>query len=153
SQRKTDAAVRAARRAADIHRAQHYTRTDFGLGQDIWWLLSRALDAGGRADDAWQALRQAHALMLESMRNVHDDGLRRSYLSKVATNRDIVRAWLRESRRRGLSEAQRLAHLAIASDPGEPFKRLVDTGTRLNELRSDAALHEFLIDEVTELSG
>ena len=54
---------------------------------------------------------------------------------------------------RGLSEARRLAHLAIASDLGEPFKRLVDTGTRLNELRSAAALHDFLIDEVTELSG
>ena len=103
--------------------------------------------------EAWAALQRAHALMLESVRNVHDDGLRRSYLSKVATNRDIVRAWLHEARARGLSDARRLAHLAIASDPGEPFKRLVDTGTRLNELRSDAALHEFLIDEITELSG
>jgi hypothetical protein len=37
--------------------------------------------------------------------------------------------------------------------PREPFKRLVDTGTRLNELRSEAALHGFLIDEITELSG
>ncbi|HET7527713.1 MAG TPA: GAF domain-containing protein, partial [Burkholderiaceae bacterium] len=72
---------------------------------------------------------------------------------KVASNRDIVRAWLHEARARGLSDARRLAHLTIASDPGEPFKRLIDTGTRLNELRSDAALYEFLIDEVTELSG
>jgi signal transduction histidine kinase/CheY-like chemotaxis protein len=79
--------------------------------------------------------------------------LRRSYLGKVATNRDIVRAWLRESRARGLSDTRRLAHLANTGDLGEPFKRLVDTGTRLNELRSDAALHEFLIDEITELSG
>ena len=35
----------------------------------------------------------------------------------------------------------------------EPFERLVDTGLRLNELRSAAELHEFLIDEATELSG
>ncbi len=35
----------------------------------------------------------------------------------------------------------------------EPFERLVDTGLRLNELRSVAELHEFLIDEATELSG
>ena len=147
------AAVRAARRAADIHRRQNYARTTHGHRQDIWWWLSRALAADGRAEEAWAALQRAHALMLESVRNVHDDGLRRSYLSKVATNRDIVRAWLHEARARGLSDARRLAHLAIASDPGEPFKRLVDTGTRLNELRSDAALHEFLIDEITELSG
>ena len=35
----------------------------------------------------------------------------------------------------------------------EPFERLVDTGLRLNELRSAKRLHEFLIDEATELSG
>jgi len=147
------AAVRAARRAAEIHRRQNYALTTHGHRQDIWWWLSRALAADGRAEQAWTALQRAHALMLESVRNVHDDGLRRSYLSKVTTNRDIVRAWLHEARARGLSDARRLAHLAIASDPGEPFKRLIDTGTRLNELRSDAALHEFLIDEITELSG
>ena len=36
---------------------------------------------------------------------------------------------------------------------GEPFERLVDTGLRLNEIKSEAELHEFLVDEVTELSG
>jgi len=147
------AAVRAGRRAADIHRQQNYALTTHGHRQDIWWWLSCALAADGRAGQAWAALQRAHALMLESMRHVHDDGLRRSYLSKVATNRAIVRAWLHEARARRLSNARRLAHLAIASDPGEPFKRLVDTGTRLNELRSDAALREFLIDEITELTG
>src|SRR5208283_3326202 len=35
----------------------------------------------------------------------------------------------------------------------EPFERLVDTGLRLNELRSASELQEFLIDEATELSG
>jgi len=34
-----------------------------------------------------------------------------------------------------------------------PFKRLVDSGLRLNALRSSAELHDFLIDEVSELSG
>jgi len=153
AQGQVPAALAAARRAADIHRTQGYSRTNFGHGQDIWWWLSRALVADGRANEAWKALRRAHALMLDGMRNVHDDGLRRSYLGKVESNRHIVHAWLHQSRVRGLSEARRLAHLTIASDLGEPFKRLVDTGTRLNELRSAAALHEFLIDEVTELSG
>ena len=35
----------------------------------------------------------------------------------------------------------------------EPFERLVDSGLRLNELRSDRELHDFLIDKATELSG
>ena len=29
----------------------------------------------------------------------------------------------------------------------------MDSGLRLNQLRSEAALHDFLVDEVTELSG
>ncbi|HYN62120.1 MAG TPA: GAF domain-containing protein, partial [Rubrivivax sp.] len=44
-------------------------------------------------------------------------------------------------------------HLRLPSSLADPFKRLVDSGLRLNQLRSEAALHDFLIDEVTELSG
>ena len=45
------------------------------------------------------------------------------------------------------------AHLAGRANPVEPFERLVDTGLRLNELRDEAQLREFIVDEVTELSG
>ena len=62
-------------------------------------------------------------------------------------------AWLAEAARRGLPDAQRLEHLRLPSSLADPFKRLVDSGLRLNQLRSEAALHDFLIDEVTELSG
>jgi signal transduction histidine kinase/DNA-binding response OmpR family regulator len=153
AQGQVSAALRAARRATDIHRAQRYTRPDFGHAQDLWWCLSRACAASGRAADAWRALQRAHALMLESVRNVHDDGLRRSYLAKVAGNREVVRAWLREAPLHRVRDAQRFAHLSAASDVGEPFKRLVDTGMRLNELRSESAVRSFLIDEITELTG
>ena len=153
AQGQVSAALHAARRATDIHRAQRYTRPDFGHAQDLWWCLSRALAADGRGADAWRALQRAHALMVESVRNVHDDGLRRSYLAKVPVNREIVRAWLREAPLHRVGDAQRLAHLSAASDVGEPFKRLVDTGTRLNELRSESAVRSFLIDEITELTG
>jgi len=146
-------ALRASSRAARLYRAQHFARADFGRSQDIWWWHSRALAANRRRADAWVALQQAHALLLDAVRNVHDEGLRRSFLGKVEVNRDIVRAWLGESARRKLPQVQRLAHLANESNVGEPFKRLVDTGMRLNELRSAAVLNEFLIDEVTELSG
>jgi signal transduction histidine kinase/DNA-binding response OmpR family regulator/tetratricopeptide (TPR) repeat protein len=146
-------ALRASRRATRQHQAQGFARAQYGQSQDIWWAHTRALTANGLSDDAWTALQRAHGILLDAVRNVHDEGLRRGYLNKVQTNREIVRAWLRESAQRDLPEARRLAHLAIDSNLGEPFKRLVDTGMRLNELRGADALHEFLIDEITELNG
>ena len=146
-------ALHASQRATRQHQAQGFARAQYGQSQDIWWAHTRALMANGRSDEAWAALQRAHGMVLGAVRNVHDEGLRRSYLNKVETNREIVRAWLREAAQRGLPDTQRLAHLAIDSDLGEPFKRLVDTGMRLNELRGAHALHEFLIDEITELSG
>jgi hypothetical protein len=52
-----------------------------------------------------------------------------------------------------LPAKRRAAHLAGKADLRAPFERLVDTGVRLNELRSAEELQEFLVDEVTELSG
>ena len=49
---------------------------------------------------------------------------------------------------------QRLpAHLAVESDVREPFQRLADTGLRLNAQRTSEALHAFVVEEATELSG
>ena len=146
-------ALQASRRATRQHEELGFARAQYGQSQDIWWAHTRALAANQRHDEAWSALKRAYGMVLEAVRNVHDAGLRRSYLNKVQTNRDIVRAWLRESARRGLPDTQRLAHLAFDSNLGEPFKRLVDTGMRMNELRGAQQLHEFLIDEVTELTG
>ena len=91
--------------------------------------------------------------MLVAVRNLRDEGLRRSYLNKLKVNRALVPAWLAAAARRGVPAAQRLEHLRLPSSLADPFKRLVDSGLRLNQLRSEAALHDFLIDEVTELSG
>jgi signal transduction histidine kinase/CheY-like chemotaxis protein/putative methionine-R-sulfoxide reductase with GAF domain/tetratricopeptide (TPR) repeat protein len=147
------AALRASQEATDIHRAQRFARADWGLGPGIWWKHSRALAANGHAAAAWRALRRAHALLIESVRNVRDAGLRRCYLGKVEVNRAILDAWLREAAQHGVSEDERLAHLRLASDPSEPFRRLVATGVRLNELRERDALNELLIEEITELTG
>ncbi len=38
-------------------------------------------------------------------------------------------------------------------DLTDPFKRLVASGLRLNQLRSEPALHDALVDEAAELSG
>ena len=147
------AALRTTRRAARLLDARDTTHAQGGHSREAWWWHARALAANGRSEEAWRALQSAHDQLLAVVRNLADEGLRRSYLNKVAVNRDIVRAWLQESAARALAPAQRLAHLGLPSNLGEPFKRLVDTGTRLNGLRSTAALHDFLIDELTELSG
>ena len=147
------AALRATRRGIACLRERGFARTGFGQSQDIWWWHHRALVALGDDDEAWAALQQAQALMLVSVRNVPDEGLRRSYLNKLQVNRQLVPTWLAEAARRGLPDAQRLEHLRLPSSLADPFKRLVDSGLRLNQLRSEAALHDFLVDEVTELSG
>ncbi len=151
--RQAAAALRATRRGIDLLRERGFARTGFGQSQDIWWWHSRALAALGRADEAWAALQQAHGLMLVAVRNLRDEGLRRSYLNKLQVNRELVPAWLAEAARRGVPVAQRLEHLRLPSSLADPFKRLVESGLRLNQLRSESELHDFLIDELTELSG
>ncbi|HSC22546.1 MAG TPA: GAF domain-containing protein [Casimicrobiaceae bacterium] len=146
-------AVRATTRSTKLHRGAGLGFTDTLNAYNHWWNHYRALTANGRPDEAWAALQQAYALLLDNVRSVRDEGLRRNCLNKVKINRELVEAWLRESAHRDLPEAERLAHLNLDSHVGEPFKRLVDSGMRLNELRTARELHDFLIDEVTELTG
>ena len=58
-----------------------------------------------------------------------------------------------ESRSRPMSMRARAADLAWDGRGATAIERLVDSGLRLNESRSESELHDFLIDEVTELSG
>jgi signal transduction histidine kinase/ActR/RegA family two-component response regulator/putative methionine-R-sulfoxide reductase with GAF domain/tetratricopeptide (TPR) repeat protein len=150
---ETAPALRATQRGIACLRERGFARTGFGQSQDIWWWHSRALAALGRDDEAWGALQRAHDLMMTAVRHVPDEGLRRSCLNKLQVNRALVPAWLAEAEQRGVPDAQRLAHLRLPSRLADPFRRLVDSGLRLNQLRSEAALHDFLVDEVTELSG
>ena len=95
----------------------------------------------------------AYDFMRKRIAGLGDEGLRRNYLNKIRWHREIITAWLADARKRRLSPARRSAHLQGEVSLREPFERLVDTGLRLNELRGSAELHEFLIDEATELSG
>ncbi|MEJ6002045.1 GAF domain-containing protein [Paucibacter soli] len=147
------AALRASSRGIALHRGQGLSKIDFVQRQHLWWHHSQALAALGRGEAAWAALRQAYVFLLDGVRELRDEGLRRSYLNKVPGNRELVRAWLAEARQRGLAEAEREGYLRLPSLPVEPFKRLVDSGLRLNELRSAAELQEFLINELTQLTG
>ncbi|HJU23815.1 MAG TPA: GAF domain-containing protein, partial [Casimicrobiaceae bacterium] len=146
-------ALRATTRSTKLHRSAGLGFTDSLYAYHHWLNHYRALVANQRADEAWPALQRAYALLLENVRSVRDEGLRRNCLNKVRLNRELVQSWLRESAQRGLQDAERLAHLNLESHVGEPFKRLVDTGMRLNELRTARELHHFLIDEMTELTG
>ncbi|HEX8012789.1 MAG TPA: GAF domain-containing protein [Casimicrobiaceae bacterium] len=147
------AAVAATRRATAMHRAHGLAALEGLEAAQVWWQHSQALQANRQTRDARDALEMAYQLMCRGSAGLSDEGLRRNYLNKIDTHREIVHAWIRDARRRRLSPEQRAAHLAGEANLREPFERLVDTGLRLNELRSAAELHEFLIDEATELSG
>ncbi|MGI9024887.1 MAG: hypothetical protein ACR2GP_04805 [Burkholderiaceae bacterium] len=149
----TAAALKDTAKASALHRAQSFAKPNNAVGQDIWWWHYRALIANDRLDEAGAALTQARALLLEGIANLHDEGLRRNYLNKVEVNRDIIAAWLNEGARRKLTQEERLPHLAIESNVREPFKRLADTGLRLNALHTVADIPAFLVEEATELSG
>ena len=146
-------ALSATRAAAKQHRAMRFPPLDSAKPPAIWWRFSQALQANGLAAEASKALEQSWRLLLRSMASLGDEGLRRNYLNKREDNREIVIAWLAHARERRLPKKQREAHLAGKANLRESFERLVDTGLRLNEIKSEAALAEFLVDEVTELTG
>jgi signal transduction histidine kinase/CheY-like chemotaxis protein len=147
------AALAATRRAAKMHRAMGFVPLDSINPAALWWGHCRALQANRMAAPAREALEQAWRLLLERIGGLSDEGLRRNYLNKREQNREIVLAWIQHARERKLPRKQREAHLAGKANLGASFERLVDTGLRLNEIKSETDLHEFLVDEVTELSG
>ena len=119
---------------------------------ELWWQHHQALQANGRTAAAQRALALAYRFLVEPISKLTDEGLRRNYLNKVDVHRKIVEATL-AGRRRSAGSRRPPAHLAVTSSLQEPFERLVDTGLRMNALRSRDELQEFLIDEATEISG
>jgi GAF domain-containing protein/CheY-like chemotaxis protein/tetratricopeptide (TPR) repeat protein len=151
--KKTRAALTATRRATELHQALDLAPLDGMSSTLLWWTHSRALKANKQVPKARWALERAYQFLLKGIASLSDEGLRRNYLNKINAHREIIAAWVKDARARRLSVERRVAHLAGEANLREPFERLVDTGLRLNELRSASELHEFLIDEATELSG
>ena len=147
-------ALAASKRAIALLRARERPEL-IGLASvvDVWWTHHLALRAGGDPAAADGALAQAYASMRVGVAKLSDEGLRRSGFNKVETHRLVIAARRAEARRRGLPAAEHLPHLQGQADLREPFERLVASGLRLNELRSEAELRDFLVDEATELSG
>ncbi len=146
-------ALASSRRATELHRAKGYAQIDGSDPPAMWWWHREALLANGKSVEARDALSRAYRFVLDFVSGLSDEGLRRNALNKRAEVRVIVRAWLAHAAQRKLSKAKREAHLAGAANLREPFERLVDTGLRLNELRSAEELQAFLVDEATELTG
>src|SRR5207244_2295772 len=119
----------------------------------LWLQISKARRAAGRERDADRALERAHALLSMQVARVGDAGLRRNTLNKSRRTRDLLVTWKAYAESHALPAARREAHLAGGANLNEPFERLVDTGLRLNEIRNEGELREFIVDEVTELLG
>ena len=130
-----DAAALAAseRAATDPSRAR--SRRIQGISvTDLWWQHRQALRANGKAAAARRALATAYRFVVERVSKLTDEGLRRNFLNK------IPRSIARSSRRRSRSASAPTSAVPRTSRASrrcsEPFERLVDTGLRMNELRS-----------------
>src|SRR6185369_8215402 len=97
---------------------------------------------------------------------ISDAGLRRNSLNKILFNRELLAAWAnmaaerstakRPGRKAAAKKSTRVSartQKAQAANLQEQFKRLLDIGTRLNELGDAEALPSFIIDELVELTG
>jgi signal transduction histidine kinase/DNA-binding response OmpR family regulator/putative methionine-R-sulfoxide reductase with GAF domain/tetratricopeptide (TPR) repeat protein len=146
---RADAAVEAAGRATRLL----VDRSGLQTAAHVGWTQHRALQAAGHRDEAVAAMEQAYRWLVQAIASMGDEGLRRSHLHAPDSHAALLRAWVGHARRRRLAKQRYTAHLAGPAHLAEPMARLVDTGLRLNALGSEAALHEFLVEEVSELLG
>jgi signal transduction histidine kinase/ActR/RegA family two-component response regulator/tetratricopeptide (TPR) repeat protein len=150
-------ALAASSRAAQLHRDKGLVALDGMEPIALWWRHSQALRAGGMEHDAFDALQLAYRFLCQRIAGLSDEGLRRNFLNKRREHREIVLAWLQATRARPASRTasrtEPVPHLGGVASLREPFERLVESGVRLNELRRDEDVHEFLVEEAAELSG
>jgi GAF domain-containing protein/DNA-binding response OmpR family regulator/tetratricopeptide (TPR) repeat protein len=146
-------ALKSTNAATEMHRLQSFSKPESYTSQEIWWRHTQALTANGELEAARDALEKAHDFLLEGIATLNDEGLRRNYLNKVSFNQEILQEWINDGAKRKLPKERIFAHLAIESNLREPFKRLADTGLRLNALHTLAEIQTFLVEEATELIG
>jgi GAF domain-containing protein/CheY-like chemotaxis protein/tetratricopeptide (TPR) repeat protein len=150
------AALKATSRATDLHRPQSSFAKPEGISpQEIWWRHTQALLANQKTKEAGEALKLAYDFLLDSIKNIRDEGLRRNVLNKVESNRELLQYWAAGQKKSGAGRGKtpQMPHLAFESNIREPFKRLTDTSLRLNTLHTISAIQDFLVEEATELIG
>ncbi len=105
-------ALDATTRATKLHRAHGLAEMEAMDARLLWWQHSQALAANGKAAAARQALAMAYRFLVGPIAGLSDEGLRRNYLNKIDTHREIVAAWLQAAGKRG--GAAKRAHPAPA---------------------------------------
>ena len=147
-------ALAASTSATRLHRAHGYAwPAGMQTPPQLWLTHSKALRANGRERAADAALDRAYGFLSDLLGHMSDEGLRRSCLCHPPSNRELIAAWFELSERRGQAKGSAPHLRKRAASLRKPFERLVDTGLRMNELRSTAELKDFLIEETTELTG
>jgi PAS domain S-box-containing protein len=127
--------------------------------QELWWWRYQALkkrseiDKQPPTDEVWQALDRSQEFMLDGIKNLSDEGLRRNYLNKVPVNRDIVVEWSKRSEERNLGPSPLQDRDGSAVNLQEPFRRLVEIGSRLTAHRDPELLPGYILNQFVELSG
>lgn len=126
-----------------------------GMDSDAYvvWQYACALRANGRLRAGERAAELAYRTLVESIAALSDEGLRRSVLHAPTSHAELVASWVDTARRRRLPRARWAAHLQGRVELGESVERLVELGTRMNALPDEPALHQFLVEELTELLG
>jgi signal transduction histidine kinase/CheY-like chemotaxis protein/putative methionine-R-sulfoxide reductase with GAF domain len=150
----TAAALRHSRLAVQLQQAMKGRAAGGGESHaHVWWQHVLALRANGRHAEAADASAHAYGLLVASVSHLGDEGLRRSALHAPMSHADLVEGWITHARTAGLPRARYTAHLTVPASLADSVERMVDTGLRLNEQRSGAALQALLIEEVAELLG
>ncbi|MBN1890476.1 MAG: GAF domain-containing protein [Thermoflexales bacterium] len=134
--------------------------------QDVWWMRYQVLkfapgDGDTRDEESWACLQRARDSMLASISTLSDDGLRRSCLNKVKTNASITVEWARLMAARQRSEGHPLLDSLVlpplqrdaATAVKDQLRRVLDISLQMNETRNAESLHEYVLDQVIELSG
>jgi signal transduction histidine kinase/CheY-like chemotaxis protein/tetratricopeptide (TPR) repeat protein len=148
------AALRSSRDAVKLLDAQQGRAGGGGESHaHVRWQHARALAANGRAAEALAAGEAAYRTLVQATATLSDEGLRRSALHGPMSHAELVAGWVAQARRARLPRERWTAHLQGPAQLAESVQRMVDTGLRLNEQPTAAALHEVLIEEVAELLG
>ncbi len=121
--------------------------------QRIWWEHARALKAAKNGPAAQAALERAYDELLEQAK-VLEVPYRRTYLGQVPSNRELLQGWLKAGLRHKLPPDRPYAHLAAGEvDKPDPFRRLAESGLRLNRLRTADEIRAYVVEETAELIG
>ncbi|MCB0103438.1 MAG: GAF domain-containing protein [Anaerolineales bacterium] len=147
------AALKESTKATKLHRSLNFGKLDTLPVSGLWWVHTQALLKNGKINEAEESLEIAHKFLMETIQSIRDKGFRFNALNKIKENRELLKYWVVQGKKRKLPKEKIYAHLYLESNTREPFTRLTDTSQRLNLLKTVSEIQTFLVEEATELSG